>query len=300
MDQGDSAMEKKDYEAALKAYQGAHAIMNVPTTGIEIVHALIAMGKLVEARDMALSVTRLQPNPGEPKAFAKARREADELADQLAPRIATLEIEIHGSADKSAVKVALDGVELSKAVVGLPRKVNPGPHVVTANAPGFGEAKAEVTLSEGDKQSVKLELQPAAAGGEGAGAGAAGTPQAFGPGPDKEGSSHTSALVYIGFGLGAAGIAVGSVAGGLSLSKTNKAKESCQDNLCRPEAQDDIDSAKTFATVSNIGFAVGGAGIVLGVVGLLTSGKKEAPVSGSAARVRPAVGLGFVGVDGIF
>jgi hypothetical protein len=41
---------------------------------------------------------------------------------------------------------------------------------------------------------------------------------------------------------------------------------------------------------------------VLGIVGLLASGKKEQPASSNPvrARVSPVVGLGFVGVDGIF
>src|SRR5262249_44553309 len=41
LDDGDAAFEKKDYDGALKAYAAAHAIMHVPTTGIEVAKAQV-------------------------------------------------------------------------------------------------------------------------------------------------------------------------------------------------------------------------------------------------------------------
>src|SRR4051794_38028802 len=59
LDEGDREVEKKHYEAALKAFLAADAIMNVPTTGIELAKTQVLLGQLVEARDSALRVTRL-------------------------------------------------------------------------------------------------------------------------------------------------------------------------------------------------------------------------------------------------
>src|SRR5436190_23509399 len=39
MDEGDRKFAAKDYKGALDAYQGAHAIMGVPTTGLEVAKA---------------------------------------------------------------------------------------------------------------------------------------------------------------------------------------------------------------------------------------------------------------------
>ena len=56
MDEGDRKFAAKDFKGALDAYQGAHAIMGVPTTGIEVAKAQEALGLLVEARDTLLAV----------------------------------------------------------------------------------------------------------------------------------------------------------------------------------------------------------------------------------------------------
>ena len=89
------------------------------------------------------------------------------------------------------------------------------------------------------------------------------------------GPARVSPLVYVGFGVGAAGLAVGSVTGILSLSKASRAKDHCEDNACREAARDDIDGSKTLANVSNVAFAVGVVGIGVGVYGLLSSGKER-------------------------
>ena len=96
LDSGDEAFAKKDFAGALNAYSAAHAIMNVPSTGIEVAKAQTAMGLLLEARDMALQVTRMEQLPKEPLAFGEARKEASDLAAQLDPRIPSLEIKPTG------------------------------------------------------------------------------------------------------------------------------------------------------------------------------------------------------------
>ena len=63
MDQADAQFEAKSYAEALKLYQAAHDLMGVPTTGLEVAKARAALGQLVEARDMALSVTRIPVQP---------------------------------------------------------------------------------------------------------------------------------------------------------------------------------------------------------------------------------------------
>src|SRR5262245_1107365 len=48
-----------DYEGARKAFQAAHEIMGVPTTALDLAKALEKLGKLVEARTVALEVARM-------------------------------------------------------------------------------------------------------------------------------------------------------------------------------------------------------------------------------------------------
>jgi hypothetical protein len=94
---------------------------------------------------------------------------------------------------------------------------------------------------------------------------------------------------------------VGAITGVMSLSQTSELKDKCPDNQCPADVADDHDRAKTLATVSDIGFAVGAIGIGVGVVALLTgssSGSTEKPAAGF--RVAPMISLGSVGVEGAF
>ena len=111
-----------------------------------------------------------------------------------------------------------------------------------------------------------------------------------------------SPLVYIGFGVGGAGLIVGTVTGILSMSATSSAKEHCTGNICQPVAQDDIDSAKLLANVANIGFGAAILGTGLGIVGLVTSGggSSEPAPSTTGLKIEPLLGPRFVGARGRF
>src|SRR5438445_7341158 len=88
MNAGRKAREAGDHKASLEAFKKADAIMNVPTTKLEVGHEYEALGLLVEARDAYLAVTRLPVAPkGDPKPFVDARKEAEQRADALEPRI---------------------------------------------------------------------------------------------------------------------------------------------------------------------------------------------------------------------
>ncbi|MDC3956937.1 hypothetical protein KEG38_23960 [Polyangium jinanense] len=65
---GRSLLDAGDARAALERFQGAHLLMNLPTTGFEVVKALEVLGRLVEARAMAYDVTQIPEKPGEAQA----------------------------------------------------------------------------------------------------------------------------------------------------------------------------------------------------------------------------------------
>lgn len=175
MGEGDQKFEAKDYAGALRAYEGAHKIMGVPTTGIAVARALEALGDLIEARDVALQVARIPVTPNEPRPFAAARTDAESLADKLASKIATVKVEVSGVPAGTAVRLTIDGVAIPPEAASLPRKVNPGKRTVSASAPGFATATQELTLKPGATVEAKLALSPGNstnAPGAGAGAGA--------------------------------------------------------------------------------------------------------------------------------
>src|SRR5262249_1396671 len=155
------------------------------------------------------------------------------------------------------------------AMVKLPLKSNPGKHVVHASAAGYADATKDVTLREAETQTVMLTLvaNPSQSATV-ATTGPLTTPET--PTADT-GTNKNSPTLHVGFGAGAAGLAVGTVAGLIHLSKVSKVKQDyCGGGTdCQPGFEEARDAAKPSATISTVGFIVGGAGVAAGVVGLL-------------------------------
>ncbi len=312
MDEGKTRLAHGDAEGALKAYKGADAIMHVPTTGIAVARTQASMGLLVDAYDTAFRVARIPVAAREPKVFAEARSAAEELDQQLLPRIPTLKIELKGPGASASPEVAIDGDRVPADALLVPRKVNPGHHVVAAKV-GGEEKRAEVDVVERDTKTVTLELPaPAtAAAPPPASAGSSATPPPApvvapppAPGRDtspREPKRSVSPLVWVGAGLGVAGLAVGSVAGGMSISRAGRLSSGCQNYQCPPAAYGDLDAARTWATVSTIGFAAAGAGVVVAVVGLLVGGSSSRAAGENASKsVVLWVDVNGVGAAGAF
>jgi hypothetical protein len=105
-------------------------------------------------------------------------------------------------------------------------------------------------------------------------------------------------------GVGIAGLAVGGIAGRLALGKKGIVDENCQDLRCNEEGLAALDSGKTLATVSTVGFAVGLAGLATGVVLVLSAPSGNAGESGKAQVRAGVLGAGtngpLLGLEGAF
>jgi hypothetical protein len=296
LDVGDTAYAAGDYAKALESYRQADAIMGVPTTTLPLGRAYEGMGKLVEARDAYLRVIRFAGASN--NAFASASTEADERAQKLQTRIATLDITVSG-AGESVVDIAIDGEPVSAASV-RKRSVNPGEHTVSVTAVGYKSVSQTVTLGEGESKNMSLMLDKDP--------NAVVTP----PSPDEpkrpaepsdEGTSDDGGGGFpvwatVGFAVGAVGIGVGAATGILSLGKESDLADQCNDDKqCAPDAVSIQDDGILLANISNVGFIVGGLGIAFGVVALFTL---DADDDSERAYVQPIVGPGWVGVRGAF
>jgi hypothetical protein len=291
MEQGDDQYEKGQWDKALELYRGAHELMMVPTTGIAVARVLERMKRLVEARDMALQVARIPAQPGEHAVFGDARAEALRMAEQLEPRIPSLQVKLRGAVPAGGVTVEMDGKVLPRAAALLPRKVNPGNVSVTVSGDGILKAMKDVTLTEGEVRDVDVELV-AAPGPQGRAV------------PTDQGTTGTatSPLVYVGFGIGAVGIVAGAATGWMASSKTSDLQDKCENSVCPPSLHGDYDAANRLATISNVSFGVGLVGIGVGVYGLLAgSDVQQDPSQGSeGVRWQAMVGPGMTGFQGRF
>lgn len=303
MDEGKERMRAGEKERAIEAYKKAHDLMHVPSTGMALARAHLAAGHLVEARDVALEVVRMPREEKESAVFEQSRKAAKELEASLKVRIPTVRILVKGGA---AVKVTADDAEIAPLLVGEPIALDPGRHVIVAkNADGI-EKRAEVDLAERDIKEVELVLPAAKPQVVTAPVDAPRKTISYGPPSEPSGARTTGAnvLVFGGFGLAVAGAAVGGITGALTLSKASDVKSQCENGICAPEAAADLDSSRGLATVSTIGFIVAGAGVVVGVVGLLLPRTSSTSASSQTALHSGHTGLwvgpGSAGVGGTF
>ena len=317
MDEGKARLKANEVARAIEAFQKAHDIMHVPTTGMALARAHLAAGHLVEARDAALEVGRIPHEAGDPAVFDTARKHAKELDAQLKPRIPTVRIKIKGGTPS---RVAVDDIEIPTSLIGEPVAVNPGKRIVTAKSADGAEAKGEIELAERDAKEIELTLHPAPAGGAPKSAAGTSKPSSstasaaprrvtgFGndgdAGPAGERTPLAEGLMYGGFGLAVVGIGVGAVTGALTLSKASDVEPQCANDICAPSARGDLDSANTFATVSTIAFIAGGAFAVAGVVGFFLP-RRPAHANASAGMAWRSsdgrtVTFGPAGIGGTF
>ena len=293
MDQGDSLAKAGKYAAALDAYRVADDIMQVPSTGIEVGRMYTQLGKYLEARDVLLRVTRYPVKPGEPEIFTASRREAQRMASEIEGKIATVTVEIGGINVGDTVDVFINELKIPAGSHKVPRSVNPGQVTVRAVASGYVNNQRTVAVAPGGTELVQLLLQRSATPGGGD--------------HEQETTTEDGGVPFwswIGFGVGAVGLAAGTAFGVMSLNKADEldTEFDCQDNVCPPEAAETKDKAVQLANASNVGFTLAAAGVVVGVVGLVVGSgpNEEAPPAAGAITITPFVGPASLGVVGRF
>ncbi|MCA9622631.1 MAG: hypothetical protein KC731_26605 [Myxococcales bacterium] len=295
MDVGRAKYAEGDYEAALEAFIGADEIMHVTSTGLWRGKALDKLGRLVEARDVLLGVARIPTGNSESTILADARAEAAELQEKIAYRIPELSLNIKGLLEPAVPTITIDGAPLAAAALGLPVKVDPGRHEIAATAPGHFDLDLAVTIAEAEKQSVTLLFRP---NGEPI------TPPEPEPETADTGTSPAMLTFYIAGGIGAVGLIAGGITGGISLALASSVKDRCSNQVCDPEVESKANTSIALAHVSTTTFAVGGAALTAGLIGLIieVTSEREVPANEGADHVelRPLVGPGFIGLGGRF
>lgn len=286
--EGREARQSGDLRRALDRFKAAHAYGQTPVTALELGRTHVQLGELVEGREVLLSVARMKVQPDETEKSAAARTEAADLAEEVKKRIPTISVKLTGVASDSAAQLQIDGSPVP--IVGLTgiRKANPGKHVVIARA-GSHEETRNVDLEESKTQDVTIDLS---------GSGAA-TTGPTGPTPEETGPKQISPVTWVGLGVGAVGIGVGAVTGIIALGKASKVKDACTATHCPPSAKTEVDSGRTVATISTIGFAVGGAGLVTAAVGYFLLSKPKASAM-PRTGVTPFITASSIGLDGSF
>jgi len=298
-----------NYAAASDKLGRAFNILRVPSLGLWSARALAKSGKLVEASERYLNVTRLDASKGDAAVQKQAQADAVAERDALQPRIPGLTLDVKGNAGDAVV--SLDGAPVEPALFGVRLPANPGKHVAEARQAAL-LVRREVTLSEGQRLNLTLDFSTATAAPAGPPATASAAPaqpaaaaapapatpgpQPLGPAapPADSGAASVPAGVWVGVGIAGVGVAVGGITAVLASKK--KSDLNCAGDHCLPSQQSDVDGYNRLLTMSTIGFISAGAGVALAGVFWFTRPRETE----RAAYMTPWVGLGAAGVKGAF
>jgi hypothetical protein len=309
--QGQAAFENKRWAEALDLFTRAESLVHSPVHLLYKARALVELGQLVKARETYLSLSR-EPLTSSAPAVLKAREDAVKEEALLGPRLANLTVKVEGAGAAEA-SVVMDGVNVPAALIGVARPADPGQHTLQATGNGLTSEPQTVTLKEGGVATVTLQLKPTASAApvvppltpEPAPAPATSTTAALDTSDVGKSGNGLRTASYVAFGVGVAGIAVGTVFALKASSKYSDGNALCNgqdpcelssaDAAQREQLGKDGDSAKT---MSIIGFVAGGVGVAAGTTLFILSGKKESEPA--RAGVHPWIGLGSVGLRGRF
>jgi hypothetical protein len=281
--EGDQAFGAGDYAVALERFERAYASVRVPTLGLYSARSLEKLGRLVEASRRYDEVTRLPLPAKKREVHEKAQQDAATELAALRPRIPRLVVvlaEVPGEGALPAdATVSVDGrgVPLADLEKGL--AVDPGTRRVELVS-GSRVARREVVLAEGESKRVEIALDPVVAAAPIAPApgprGSRATAPPPGPGSTPAagradgGPSALAAAGWGGIALGGIGLVTGAIAGGIAWGQNDALDESsCVDDVCDPEARDDVDSYMQNRAVATAGFLIGGVAAAAGATLLI-------------------------------
>jgi hypothetical protein len=284
-------MLQTNYAEACPKFEESARIIGHSGTLLNLADCYEKQGRVSSAWTTFLSAAAAAKRTGNVDREAEARNRANALAPSL-PKIV---INV-GAADKgSGVTITRDGTGVGPAQFGVPIPADPGIHRIAASMPGHKSWENTVEIkTKGQVVQVDvpaLELEPAVSGGTQSTSAEPKTTVPLNAVPSTTSQQRTWALVV--GGVGVAGVAIGGVAGLVSLSKHNEAEDHCSGSLCRDSQGVNLRSdARSWGNVSTVAFIVGAAGLATGATLWLSSPKAE-----SASSAWVTVGPGSVGMN---
>ncbi len=203
-------------------------------------------------------------------------------ADALEPRLSKLTIVVaKENANIPDISIVRGDRSIPTGVWGVAVPVDGGKYLVLASAPGYHEWQKTVTV-QNERDAVKVEV-PALVKDASAKAVPATPPPPEQPpvvvqppptrdtGPTDDGSTQRT-IGIAAVGVGVVGLGFGTFFGLRAISKNSDAKDLCDGTVCHDQNGVTLtDDAKTAATISNIAFGIGLAGVAGGIVLYLTA-----------------------------
>ncbi|HET6280536.1 MAG TPA: hypothetical protein VFH73_06205 [Polyangia bacterium] len=216
-------------------------------------------------------------------------RFAREHLAAIEPRLSYLTVKIASDSRVPGLDVRLDDVMIREAAWGVATPVDPGVHDVTAKAPGRAPFSKRITVgAEGFRMSVEIRLErlpePVVA--------PAPFPVALTaprPAASSNQAAPLSGLGLVAGGVGVTGMVVGTIFGLRAYSLWGQRNDRCVGDVCSREGIDLGNQADRSATIADVAFAVGLAGVGVGTYLLFFDDEPPAKDKRSATAARRAL-----------
>lgn len=276
--EGQEALRANDCVKAADRFERADALYAAPTIRVGLARAYVCLGKFVKAKEKYNLVIRENLPSDASEAFRSAVADANKEIVGLDAKIGFVTITVQGP---SAPEVTIDGELVPVAALGVRRPIDPGSHVIKADGAGFKPAEATVMVVAQQEVPVSLALEadPTESTDDTGTVGARG---------DSSTGDTLRLVGFVALGVGAAGLIVGAITGGLAIGKHGELTDACgEDGRCPAEQQGTLDDYNTFGTVSTVGFIAGGVLAAAGLVLVLVapSGTEQATLQLSPTGV---------------
>lgn len=229
------------------------------------------------------------------EAAALARRGTDQREvfarqrqDALVRRLSRLGVALAG-APVHGLTVRRDGRRMEPSSLGVDVPVDPGVHVVEVTAPGYLPWSTRVVVSgEGEVVRVMVpapERSPPAPSPASPSPPPASLTRATAEPPERRFTRAT----WTAAGVGVAGIGAGTALGLRARSQWQQARRDCDgSNNCSDAADALIERSRRDGNIATLGFAIGGAALITGVVLYVRSPRSRGRPVQLAPLIAPA------------
>jgi hypothetical protein len=273
------------WREAYESFRAASEKKQAPTLLLYMAHCRLRLNDLRLARKLYREVTRMTIADGAPLQFTTAKSVARQELEKLNARLGAVKVSIVGP-PRSSARVVIDGAEVAEADLddyGL----EPGKHTVQASLPNVEPVQRQVVTEAGHSVEVVLELPvppPPPEPPE--------PPPAAPPAPALPPKPPPRDLLVPGYatiGAGAAGLLVGAITGGVSLSTANAVRSRCTaSGHCLASDASSAATAGNLADVSTAAFVVGGVAAAAGAALVIVHVKQH---KANADEERAAVSI---------
>ena len=275
-----------DYAGACPKFAESQRLDPAPGTLLNLADCEEHLGHLARAWDAWHEGIALLPRADERLPPARERAQA------LERRLPRLLLRLAPNAPPGT-KLRCDDTEIGSPSLGVPLPLDPGPHIVHAEADGRTSSSTEVTLAEGETRALDVAPGPPIA-----------PPPERAPAPPSmpthapEGSRPGSGLRTTGWVVGAVGLVglgVGTATGLLTMSRKAEIDVHCVAGKgCDPAGYDAATSGQRLAIESNVAFAVGAVLAVTGISLVIAGGTRASP---TALLLGPSRGGAVLGLQ---